>query len=138
MRAGQPQTASVKYVEDVDEVTHEVRHGIRYPLRAPATFSWHGLDGAAHQGRGSTRDISEGGAYIVTRSCPPLRAMIDLAIRFSSLPGPAPSYRLELSGRVVRIEPLLHSKESWGFAVASTQPILQDADDPEEESRSAE
>ena len=130
MRPGEHTSTNVNYLEVVDdEVTREIRRSIRYPLRAPATFTWLGLDGVEHQGKGTSHNISERGAYIVTRSCPALRSTIGVVVRFSSFPGLSRSYRLELSGRVVRIEPLLHSKESWGFAVSSMQPVLQELDD---------
>ena len=140
-------TLAVNFADHLDDLldevrdedpTRNVRRSLRYPLRAPVTFTWRGLDGVEHRGKGISRDISEGGAYVVTRTCPPLRSSITLVIRFASLPGLAPSYRLELAGRVVRIEPLLHamshSKESWGFAVSSSLPVLREGDgldDPE-------
>jgi hypothetical protein len=130
IRASEHQVMRVKYVDALDdEPINGIRRHIRYPLRAMVSFKWRGLDGVECRGKGDSRDISEGGAYIVTRSCPPLRATIELMVRFVSMSGLARSYRLELSGCVVRIEPLLHSKENWGFAVASTQPILQETDD---------
>jgi PilZ domain len=130
MRPTAQHMMGAKSVEVTDgDSAPTVRHHIRYPLRASAAFKWFGLDGAQCQGKGSSSDISEGGAYIVTRNCPPLRATIDLVIRFSSVLGVSRSYRLEMRGRVVRVEPLLHSKESWGFAVAATQPVLRELDD---------
>jgi PilZ domain len=130
MRPSEHTAVSVDYVDVLEgEATREIRRSIRYPLRSPATFTWLGLDGVEHQGKGTSRDISEGGAYIVTKSCPALRSTIGVVVRFSSLPGLSRSYRLELSGRVVRIEPLLHSKENWGFAVSCVQPVLQEVGD---------
>jgi len=129
MRSSEQQMMGAKRVDTLEgETAAPVRRHIRYPLRASASFKWLGLDGVERSGKGSSRDISEGGAYIVTRNCPPHRGSVELAIRFSSLRGLPRSYRLEMRGRVVRIEPLLHSKESWGFALEATQPVLQEVD----------
>jgi len=127
--SGQPLTGVNCVDMGDDEPKREVRRHIRYPVHTAVTFKWSSLDGTEYRGKGSSRDISEGGAYIVTRVCPPLRSTIGIIIRFVALSGVARPFILEFTGRVVRIEPLLHSKQHWGFAVASKQPILQETND---------
>lgn len=115
----------------------DVRHHIRYPLRAPVSFSWFSSEGAQREARGNSRNIGEGGAYIVTRSCPPLGAQIILAFRFRELPEFAGFQRLEMNGQVIRIEILPDDKGMWGFAVASTWTNLLDNEDSDEGSTDA-
>lgn len=113
------------------EVTPQVRRQIRYPLRAPVTFHWVGRDGLQNEGKGNSLDISEGGAYIVTKSSPPMGALVMMAIRFPHLPELDRSHRIEMSGRVVRIDLLLDNRAGWGFAISSMRTVLQEIDDEE-------
>jgi hypothetical protein len=107
----------------------QVRRQIRYPLRAPVTFHWIGRDGVAHEGKGNSRDISEGGAYIVTRSSPPAGAEILLEIRFPYLPELDRFHRIEMDGRVVRVDLLLDNRSGWGFAISAQRTVLQEVED---------
>jgi PilZ domain len=109
----------------------QVRRQIRYPLRAPVTFRWIGRDGATHEGKGNSRDISEGGAYIVTRSSPPLGAGVLLEIRFPYLPELDQFHRIEMDGQVVRVDLLLDNRAGWGFAISSRRTVLQEVEDEE-------
>jgi hypothetical protein len=113
------------------EATSRVRRQIRYPLRAPVTFHWVGRDGLQYEGKGNSRDISEGGAYIVTKSSPPMGALVMMAIRFPHLPELDRFHRIEMSGRVVRVDLLLDSRAGWGFAISSMRTVLQEIDDEE-------
>ena len=103
----------------------EIRHQIRYPLRAPVKFEWIGRDGVHREAAGHSRDISEAGAYVRAKACPPVGSVIRLVIRFPSLPDAAHSSRLEMNGRVVRTELLFTSRTNWGFAVASAPAVLR-------------
>lgn len=107
----------------------DVRHQIRYPLRAPVSFSWFSPEGTEREAKGNSRNIGQGGAYIVTRTCPLLGAQIILAFRFPDLPRFANFQHLEMSGQVIRIEILPSAKGMWGFAVASTWTNLQESED---------
>jgi hypothetical protein len=111
------------------EYSSQVRRQIRYPLRSPVTFHWIGRDGIAHEGKGNSRDISEGGAYIVTRNSPPMGAGVMLEIRFPYLPELDRFHRIEMEGRVVRVDLLLDSRAGWGFAISSQRTVLQEVED---------
>jgi hypothetical protein len=104
--------------------TVDGRLHIRYPLRAPVAFKWADMKGAQREAKGNSRDISEGGAFIVSRTCPQIGAGIILTFRLSFPPNPGRPRAIEMTGRVGRIELLLDNKGSWGFAVTSTQVIL--------------
>jgi len=112
----------------------EVRREIRYPLRARTEFIWVGRDGIEHEAVGHSRDIGEHGAYILAKTCPPMGAMVRLVARFLYPRDPARSRRIEMDGRVVRVELLLTNKAGWGFAVASTHSVLHEIDDVDGES----
>jgi hypothetical protein len=111
------------------DYSSKVRRQIRYPLRAPVTFRWIGRDGVAHEGKGNSRDISESGAYIVTRSSPPLNADVMLEIRFPYLPELDRFHRIEMEGRVVRVDLLLDNRPGWGFAISAQRTVLQEVED---------
>lgn len=111
----------------------EVRREIRYPLRARTDFIWVGRDGVKHEASGHSRDISEHGAYIVAKTCLPAGTMIRVEIRFPYRRNPSRSCRMEMDGRVVRVELLLTNKSGWGFGVASTRSVLHDIDDSDDD-----
>jgi hypothetical protein len=113
------------------EGTSKVRRQIRYPLRAPVTFIWMGRDGVQYEGKGNSRDISECGIYIVTKNSPSMGALVMLAIRFPYLPELDRFHRIEMNGRVVRVDLLLDSRAGWGFAVSSERTVLQEVEDEE-------
>jgi hypothetical protein len=120
------------------EAIAEVRHQIRYPLRAPVSFTWFSRDGAQREAKGNSRNIGEGGAYILSRNCPPVGAQIILIFRFPHLGDFARCHRLEMSGQVVRAEILPNNKGMCGFAVSSTWTILQEPKDGDDRLKDAE
>jgi hypothetical protein len=117
------------------ETTADVRHQIRYPLRAPVSFTWFSREGETREAKGNSRNIGEGGAYVLTRNCPPVGAQIILVFRFPYQTECGLSHRLEMSGQVVRAEFLPSGKGMWGFAVASTWTMLQETEDSNQGSR---
>ena len=97
----------------------EARASVRYRFGTPAVFSWEGRAGGRLKGEGITRDISVGGAYILTPTCPPPDVVIQLEI-FLTTPGASGhSVGIAAKGRVIRIEHAAESKAPSGFAVAS-------------------
>jgi PilZ domain len=118
------------------DYSSQVRRQIRYPLRAPVTFHWIGRDGVAHEAKGNSRDISESGAYIVARNSPPMNAGVMLEIRFPYLPELDRFHRIEMDGRVVRVDLLLDSRSGWGFAISAQRTVLQEVEESGQEPRS--
>jgi hypothetical protein len=111
------------------EPTPEARRQMRYPLRAPVAFEWIGRDGMRHEAKGHSRDLSEGGVYVLARACPSIGAAIRLVIRFSHPQESTGAQRIVMDGRVVRVELLLAGKANWGFAVESSQSVLHEDGD---------
>src|SRR5271170_6538485 len=88
-------------------VLREERNGMRYPIQVPVRFSWSVRNGAMlarygamRQGKGRSRDISEGGAFVFARNLPPVGASISLSIQFLS--AGSRFLRMEVTGEVVR------------------------------------
>src|SRR5271165_7661615 len=81
---------------DHQPVSTELRNRVRYRLSADAVFAWEGAQHGRLVGEGVTRDISLSGAFVFTRTCPPVGATLELDIFLT----PAPSS----VGRVVRIK----------------------------------
>ena len=64
-----------------------------------------------------TRDISLAGAFIFTRTCPPVGATLDLDIFLStSLGSPRKTVRIKTEAKIIRVE---HSAAAEGFAAIS-------------------
>jgi hypothetical protein len=130
-----PLVTSITFPEE--DLAHEVRRHIRYPLRASVHFEWIDPEGKQGRAKGNSRDISEGGAYVVTRACPPVGAHVYLVFRFPYLEGVPRLLQLEMNGQVVRAESVPGTKASTGFAVVSIWAILQEPD-PDGESQSSD
>lgn len=105
------------------------RKNMRYPMAVPVFFRWKDVDGNEHQGKGTSRDISETGAFVFTRVSPPRGADIELRISFVSIPNPTTAVRMKLGGRVLRVEPTTASRRIGGFAVLTKEVIFRENDE---------
>jgi hypothetical protein len=95
----------------------EARASVRYRFGTPAVFSWEGFAGSRLKGEGVTRDISVGGAYILTSTCPPCEIVIQLEIFLSSPATSGRQVKIATEGRVLRVEHPAESTARGGFAV---------------------
>jgi hypothetical protein len=73
---------------------------------------------------GTSRDISECGAFVFARSIPPVGATVSLWIGFRGALATSRLRRLEVSGKVVRGEVHWERSEPCGFAVAGKTKVL--------------
>jgi PilZ domain len=97
--------------------TMELRNRVRYRLSADAVFAWEGPHSNQLLGEGVTRDISVAGAFIFTRTCPPVGARVDLEIFLSPAPGSGRrTVQIKTEARVIRVE---HDGPAEGFAAVS-------------------
>jgi PilZ domain len=95
----------------------ELRNRVRYRLSAAAFFFWEGPQGHRLSAEGVTRDISVAGAFIYTRTCPPVGATLELEILLSTAPrGGVKTVQIKTEARVIRVE---HSATGEGFAAVS-------------------
>jgi hypothetical protein len=98
---------------------------MRYPVRAPVSFSWNDENGNPCEGQGTSRDVSETGAFVFAPACPPAGAHVKLGIVLVELPGPTKIVRMEVDGRVLRVEQSTAAGSS-GFAVLTKDTILRE------------
>jgi PilZ domain len=97
----------------------ERRTQVRYLLSARAVFSWEGPVHEISRGEGVTRDISESGAFIVTTSCPPARAAVQVELFLPPLHGTVATARISAKALVIRVEQAPTGDQQSGFAVES-------------------
>jgi hypothetical protein len=97
----------------------ELRRELRYRLDAPAFFFWESAEHKRFQSEGITRDISVFGAFIVTATCPPVDAPIQVEVVLPSLTGLKPVIRVSGAARVLRVEHSSKGEGENGFAVVS-------------------
>jgi hypothetical protein len=100
---------------------------MRYPLKTRVSFRWKDKDGTQRRGEGTSRDLSETGTFVFASGCPPVGSEVELGISFAALPSVASALRMELEGRVLRVEK--SSKGSDGFAVATNEATLRENDE---------
>ena len=103
------------------------RKSMRYPLRASVLFSWKDENGNQCQGEGTSRDISETGAFVLTLGCPPLGADVALRIVLAAPPDAMKMLRMEVDGWVLRVEQATAAGSS-GFAVLTKDAILRESE----------
>ena len=101
------------------------RKSMRYPVRAPVSFSWKDKNGKQCQGEGTSRDVSETGAFVYALGCPPVGAEVALRIVLVTLPDATKILRVEVDGRVLRVEQATAAGSS-GFAVLTKDAILRE------------
>jgi hypothetical protein len=87
-------------------------------------FDWVAPDGARGQGVGTSRDVSECGAFVFARRIPPVGATVNLWIGFRGAQATSRLRRLEVSGKSVRGEVHWERSEPCGFAVAGKTKVL--------------
>jgi len=93
-------------------------------LEASVVFWWKDENGILKQEQGRGRDASDRGAFIVSPACPPLGTAIGLTIFMEGLPDEAAALRIEVEGRVLRIERSEASAGNSGFAVLLSNAIV--------------
>jgi hypothetical protein len=103
----------------------ELRNRVRYRLSADAVFAWEGAQARRLLGQGVTRDISVAGAFIFTRTCPPVGATLELDIFLSPAPGSGGrTVRIKTEAKVIRVE---HSAAEGFAAVSQDFTLLFDS-----------
>lgn len=98
------------------------RSQIRYPLRTPVIYRWLDNNGLQRRAKGWTRDISEGGAYILSNQCPQKGELVELKFKLLALREqrtPKNNEHLEMGGEVVRVDVAEIAGVAVGFAVRS-------------------
>ena len=105
------------------------RKKMRFPVAAPVFFRWKDANGNEHRGEGTSRDISETGAFVLTAVSPPLGADIELRISLVGLLKTMTAGRMELGGRILRVEQTAAGRAIGGFAVLTQEVIFLELDE---------
>jgi hypothetical protein len=101
----------------------EARKAIRFPLEASVTFYWKGENGMEQRGAGHSRDISEHGVFVFSDECPPAGTKIGLNILLPEFSDIAHGLRMQIEGRVLRVDERQGEQRVCGFAVLSEQAL---------------
>jgi len=95
----------------------EMRRELRYRLDIPALFSWQNVLHRRLYAEGITRDISVLGAFIVSPTCPPVDANVEVEVVLPPFAGMKFTVRIKGEARVLRVEHRLGDGGENGFAV---------------------
>lgn len=101
---------------------------MRFPMDVPVIFWWQDATGARQQGEGRTYDVSELGTFILTSVCPPAGAQVSVKISLAAVPKAPRSLRMQVEGRVLRVEQVRSGAGRDGFAILSDRAILREED----------
>lgn len=110
--------------EGVIEEFYRRRH-IRYPLRVPVEFQAPSHDQQREAVRARSRDISEGGVFVLSKALPALGANMELIMRLPAAQGATAPLVLEMTGEVIRLETPSGRENQWGFAVCARRTIFR-------------
>jgi hypothetical protein len=115
-------------VRTLTNVMRLARTTIRYPLDASVLFWWKDENGIYQQNEGRGRDASDQGAFVLAAACPPVGTGIRLRISIEGFPDSAAALRIEVEGRVLRVEEAWPSGEINGFAVLLSKAIVAESE----------
>lgn len=91
---------------------------MRYRLNASAMFRWSGPEDGHYQGEGITRDLSVAGAYVLSATCPPPNAVIQMAVFFHLSDSGARAF-MKADMVVLRVEHEVAGQNRSGFSAVS-------------------
>jgi len=97
------------------EYAVERRKGIRYRMSASVTFRWSGPENGRYQGEGVTRDMSVAGAFVLTATCPPPNAVIQMDV-FLPMSDGTSKVQMKADMMVLRVEHDIAGKKRSGFS----------------------
>jgi len=104
------------------------RKAMRFPLDVPVVFWWIDATGVYQLGEGRSYDVSESGVFVCARACPPAGAQVGLKIPIPEIFDAPRALRMEVAGRVLRVEQVRSGEGRDGFAILSDQAILREND----------
>jgi hypothetical protein len=85
-------------------------------MNATVIFHWEGSDSGHYQGEGVTRDMSVAGAFVLTATCPPPNAVVQLEV-FLPLSDGVSKALMKADMTVVRVEHDISGNKRSGFSV---------------------
>ena len=106
------------------EYSAERRKGIRYRMNASVMFRWDGPDSGHYQGEGITRDMSVAGAFVLTATCPPPNAVVEMEV-FLPLSDGGSKALMKADMMVLRVEHDIAGNNRSGFSVVGKGFLLR-------------
>lgn len=103
----------------------QVRNYARRSLALPILFTWEDKRGVRRRGAGITRDVSAGGTFLFTESCPPAGTKIEFDLFLPKISEQSSKIRVQGEGRVLRVELRREGEKRSGFAAAHTEFVLR-------------
>ena len=85
-------------------------------MNASVMFRWSGPDSGHYQGEGVTRDMSVAGAFVVTATCPPPNAAVQMEV-FLPLSDGGSRALMKADMMVLRVEHDIAGNRRSGFSV---------------------
>lgn len=101
---------------------------MRFPMDVPVVFWWRDEVQQLQEGAGRIYDVSEMGAFVLASLCPSVGAPITVKISIAAVPDAPRSLRMQVEGRVLRVEQVRRGALRDGFAMLSDRAILQEED----------
>ena len=102
-------------ITQISEQSAEQRRTIRYRMRTPAIFRWKGPNNERFQGEGVTRDMSVAGLFVLTATCPPPNAEVQMEV-FLPISDGASKVRMKSEMTVLRVEHDIADNKRSGFS----------------------
>src|ERR1700726_5107642 len=84
-------------------------------MNASVIFRWDGPDSGQYQGEGVTRDMSVSGAFVLTATCPPPKAVVQVEA-FLPLTDGASKAVMKADMKVLRVEHDIAGNKRSGFS----------------------
>ncbi len=101
------------------------RNYARRSLALPILFAWEDKRGVRRRGAGITRDVSAGGIFLFSKSCPPAGTKIEFNLFLPKMSEQSSNIRVQGEGRVLRVELPREAEERSGFAAAHMEFVLR-------------
>ncbi len=111
-------------ITQTSEQSAERRRAIRYRMSTSVVFRWEGPDNELFQGEGVTRDMSVAGVFVLTATCPPPNAVVQMEVLLPVSDG-ASKVRMKSDMTVMRVEHDIADTKQSGFSAAGKRFSLR-------------
>ena len=103
----------------------QVRNYARRSLVLQILFACEDKRGVRRRGDGITRDVSAGGTFLFTETCPPAGTKIEFELFLPKISEQSSKIRVQGEGRVLRVELPREGEERSGFAATHMEFVLR-------------
>jgi hypothetical protein len=111
-------------IAQASEQSAERRKAIRYRMNASVIFRWKRPDDQRFQAEGVTRDMSVAGAFILTGTCPPVNALLQMEVILPLSDGGSKA-QMKSEMRVLRVDHDIAGTNRSGFSAAGKGFLLR-------------